>query len=85
MATGSCRKCGLRPRRVRRGSVEPLCEECYREAIGKVACELAEEAAIDGRTRLRRLRLGGGRAAGGAGARAGRAGQTHRGESARRA
>ena len=58
MATGSCRKCGLRPRRVRRGSVEPLCDECYGEAIGKVARELAEEAAIDGRTRFRRMRLG---------------------------
>jgi Sigma-70, region 4 len=57
MAIGSCRRCGLRPRRVRRGTVEPLCEECYREAMDKVARELAEEAATDGRTRSRRMKL----------------------------
>jgi len=57
MATGSCRRCGLRPRRVGRATVEPLCEECYREAMDKVARELAEEAATDGRARFRRMKL----------------------------
>jgi hypothetical protein len=57
MAIGSCRKCRSRPRRVRRGIVEPLCEECYQQAMEKVARELAEEAATDGRTRLRKMRL----------------------------
>src|SRR5215218_9519461 len=57
MATGSCRRCGSRPRRVGRGHVEPLCEECYREAMDKVARELAEEAATDGRARFRRMKL----------------------------
>jgi len=37
--------------------VEPLCEECYREAMDKVARELAEEAATDGRARFRRMKL----------------------------
>ena len=57
MAIGSCRRCRTRPRRVRRGIVEPLCEECYQQAMEKVARELAEEAATDGRTRLRMMRL----------------------------
>jgi hypothetical protein len=57
MATGSCRRCGLRPRRVRRGNVEPLCEECYREAMDKVAGELAEEAETDSRARFRPMKL----------------------------
>ena len=55
-STGICRRCGLRPRRVGRGTVEPLCEECYREAMDKVARELAEGAATDGRTRFRRMK-----------------------------
>jgi hypothetical protein len=64
MATGSCRRCGLRPRRVGRGTVEPLCEECYGEAMDKVARELADDAATDGRARFRRMKLvKGGRAA----------------------
>lgn len=57
MVIGSCRRCGLRPRRVRRGTLEPLCEECYREAMDKVARELAEEAAMDGRHRFRKMKL----------------------------
>jgi hypothetical protein len=60
MAIGSCRRCRSRPRRMRRGIVEPLCEECYRRAMDRVALELAEEAAMDGRTRYRKLRLGAG-------------------------
>ena len=57
MAIGSCRRCRTRPRRVRHGIVEPLCEECYQQAMKKVARELAEEAGTDGRTRLRKLKL----------------------------
>jgi hypothetical protein len=57
MGSGSCWRCGLRPRRTGRGIVEPLCEECYREAMDKVARELAEEAATDGRARFRRMKL----------------------------
>jgi hypothetical protein len=53
MGIGSCRRCRSRPRRVRRGMVEPLCEECDQRAMEKVARELAEEAATDGRTRFR--------------------------------
>jgi hypothetical protein len=60
MAIGSCRRCRSRPRRVRRGIVEPLCEECYQRARAKVARELAEEAATDGRTRFRRMKLAAG-------------------------
>jgi hypothetical protein len=55
---GTCRREGCNgPRRVRRGVVEPLCEDCYRRAMEKVALELAEEAAADGRARYRKLRL----------------------------
>jgi hypothetical protein len=57
MAIGSCRRCRGRGGGGRRGTVEPLCEECYRRAMDKVARELAEEAATGGRTRLRKLRL----------------------------
>ena len=48
---------GLRPRRARRGTLEPLCDESYREAMDKVARELAEEAATDGRDRFRTMQL----------------------------
>jgi hypothetical protein len=58
MAIGSCRRDGCsNPRRVRRGMVEPLCEECYRAARAKVARELAEEAAADRRARFRGFKL----------------------------
>ena len=57
MVTGSCRRCGLRPRRVLRGSVEPLCEECHRQALDKVRRELADEARTKGRAGLRKLKL----------------------------
>ena len=58
MAIGSCRRDGCsNPRRVRRGIVEPLCEECYRAAREKVARELADEAAAGGRTRFRKFEL----------------------------
>jgi hypothetical protein len=57
MTIGSCRRCGLRPRRVRRGTVEPLCESCYREAMARVARELAAEAAQERRARYRRFNI----------------------------
>jgi hypothetical protein len=58
MAIGSCRRDGCaNPRRVRRGMVEPLCEECYRAAMEKVARELAQEAGEGGRTRYRKFEL----------------------------
>jgi hypothetical protein len=57
MAIGSCRRCQLRPRRVRRGLVEPLCEECYREAMERVARELAQEQGQDGRGRYRKFAI----------------------------
>ena len=60
MAIGSCRRCRSRPRRVRRGIVEPLCEDCYQRAMENVARQLAEEAATDGRTRFRKMKLAGG-------------------------
>jgi hypothetical protein len=60
MAIGSCRRCRSRPRRVRRGIVEPLCEDCYQRAREKVARELAAEAATDGRTRFRKMKLAAG-------------------------
>jgi hypothetical protein len=57
----SCRNDGCaNPRRVRRGIVEPLCEDCYQRAREKVARELAEEAATDGRTRFRKMKLAAG-------------------------
>jgi hypothetical protein len=57
MPIGSCRRCRSRPRRVRRGTVEPLCEECYQQARERVARELADEAATDARTRFRMITL----------------------------
>ncbi len=60
MAIGSCRRCRSRPRRVRRGIVEPLCEACYQQAMEKVPRELAEEGATDGRTRFRKMKLAAG-------------------------
>jgi DNA-binding CsgD family transcriptional regulator len=65
VAIGSCRREGFNSqRRVRRGIVEPLCADCYRRAMEKVARELAEEAATDGRAHYRKLNvLPGGRPA----------------------
>jgi hypothetical protein len=41
---GTCRSEGCdQPRRVRRGTVEPLCESCYRAACRRVAAQLAAE------------------------------------------
>jgi hypothetical protein len=58
MATGTCRREGCNnPRRMRRGIVEPPCEDCHRRAMEKVARGLAEEAAADGRARYRKLKL----------------------------
>jgi hypothetical protein len=42
---------------VRRGTVEPLCERCYREAMARVARELAAEAAAERRARYRRFNI----------------------------
>jgi hypothetical protein len=58
MVIGTCRRDGCtNPRRMRRGVVEPLCEECYLRAMDKVARELADEAAMDGRARFRKIKL----------------------------
>jgi DNA-binding CsgD family transcriptional regulator len=58
MGIGTCRTDGCdMPRRMRRRIVEPLCEDCYRRAMKKVARELAEEAATAGRVRRRKLKL----------------------------
>ena len=58
MAIGTCRRDGCsNPRRVRRGIVEPLCEECYRAAMDKVARELAAEAREGPRARYRKFEL----------------------------
>jgi hypothetical protein len=58
MAIGTCRRDGCsNPRRVRRGVVEPLCEECYRAAMDKVARELAAEAREGRRARYRKFEL----------------------------
>ena len=58
MAIGTCRRDGCsNPRRVRRGMVEPLCEECYRAAMDKVARELAAEARQGRRARYRKFEL----------------------------
>ena len=95
MAIGTCRRDGCsNPRRVRRGMVEPLCEECYRAAMDKVARELAAEARGGRRARYRKFELKPGArpadkapervapiARAGAGPRAGRA---ERGQPARR-
>jgi len=44
MTGASCRSEGCEaPRRVRRGAVDPLCEDCYRQALARVAAELAGE------------------------------------------
>ncbi|MCP9491202.1 MAG: hypothetical protein MSC31_15195 [Solirubrobacteraceae bacterium MAG38_C4-C5] len=44
MSIGTCRREGCdRPRRVRRGLVEPLCEDCYRAACRRVAAETARQ------------------------------------------
>jgi hypothetical protein len=56
MAIGSCRRDGcVNPRRVRRGIVEPLCDECYRAAMDKVARELAQGARGDRRARCAQI------------------------------
>jgi hypothetical protein len=59
MAIGSCRTDGCdHPRRVRRGLVEPLCEECYWRARRRVAHQLAsEETAVEHRKRFRRFQI----------------------------
>jgi hypothetical protein len=56
---GSCRRDGCdNPRRVRRGRVEPLCEDCYWEARRRVADQLAdEETAAERRKRYRRFQV----------------------------
>jgi len=56
MAIGTCRSEGCEdPRRVRRGVVEPLCEDCYRRALRRVAGQLsAEEAPGAARKRFQR-------------------------------
>jgi hypothetical protein len=55
MSIGTCRSEGCdQPRRVRRGLVEPLCEDCYRAACRRVAAELANEQAPE--TARRRFR-----------------------------
>lgn len=59
VSIGICSRCRTRPRRVRRGVQDVLCEQCYEAAMAKVARELAEEAAEDGRERYRRFRLKG--------------------------
>jgi hypothetical protein len=44
MTGASCRNEGCaEPRRIRRGAVDPLCEDCYRQALRRVAAELAGE------------------------------------------
>jgi hypothetical protein len=59
MAIGTCRTDGCdNPRRVRRGLVEPLCEECYWRAPQQVADKLAtEETAAERRKRFRRFQI----------------------------
>ncbi len=56
MAIGTCRREGCeKPRRVRRGAVEPLCEDCYRQALRRVATQLSgEEAPGAARKRFQR-------------------------------
>ena len=56
MAIGTCRREGCEnPRRVRRGAVEPLCEDCYRQALRRVATQLSgEEAPGAARKRFQR-------------------------------
>jgi hypothetical protein len=56
---GSCRSDGCdNPRRVRRGLVEPLCEDCYRQARRRVADQLAdEETAAERRNGYRRFQI----------------------------
>jgi len=54
----TCREegCG-RPRRQQRGRTDPLCEECHRALLERVARELREEeTAAAGRRRYRRYR-----------------------------
>lgn len=59
MAIGSCRTDGCdNPRRVRRGLVEPLCEDCYWRARQRVADLLAgEETVAKGRKPFRRFQI----------------------------
>ena len=59
MAIGTCRSEGCdQPRRVRRGLVEPLCEDCYRAACRRVAAQLAAEDNPEaGRRRYRQINL----------------------------
>ena len=62
MTPGSCRSDGCdKPRRLRRGAVEPLCEDCYRRALRRVAAQLAaEETPAGRRKRFRRAPAAGG-------------------------
>lgn len=59
MSIGTCRSDGCdHPRRVRRGTIEPLCEDCYRAACQRVAAQMAaEDDPASGRRRYRRLHL----------------------------
>jgi len=59
MAIGTCRSEGCdEHRRVRRGLVEPLCEDCYRAACRRVAAQLAAEDNPEaGRRRYRQINL----------------------------
>ncbi len=48
MPIGTCRSESCdQPRRVRRGTVEPLCENCLRAACQCVAAQLAAESGPD--------------------------------------
>lgn len=60
MAMATCREgCG-RPRRQEGGRTDPLCEECYRELLERLADEFREEeSAGQGRRRYRRFNVGG--------------------------
>jgi len=55
----TCREEGCeRPRRQQHGRTDPLCEECHRALLERVARELREEeTAAAGRRRYRRLRV----------------------------
>jgi len=60
MAMATCREgCG-RPRRNEGGRTDPLCEECYRALLGRLADEFREEeSAGQGRRRYRRFNAAG--------------------------
>jgi hypothetical protein len=60
MAMATCREgCG-RPRRNEGGRTDPLCEECYRALLERLADEFREEeSAGQGRRRYRRFNVAG--------------------------